>query len=103
MARWRHALDWSLNWSKAREGEITTEELAAFVVRELRNFGTELADDERKDELLDVIQQFESLLDDQPSIAEDEFDEVMCQLYDWADTPLDNEWPPAKICWIKTF
>ena len=33
----------------------------------------------------------------------DSFNEVMERLYDWGDINLTDEWPPKKVCWIKTF
>ena len=33
----------------------------------------------------------------------DDYDNALKNLYDWADAPLNNEWPPAKMCWVNTF
>jgi hypothetical protein len=48
----------------------------------------------------DLVNEFRSLAND-PAIDEELFDELMEQLYDWADTPLDANWPPKKVCWIN--
>ena len=31
------------------------------------------------------------------------FDYAMAELYDWADTPLDNDWAGKRMCWVNTF
>ena len=32
----------------------------------------------------------------------DDFDEVMEQLYNWADTELDDHWHGKRVCWVET-
>lgn len=49
----------------------------------------------------DIVEEFESLAGDPTGNVED-FDGVMEQLYDWADTPLDGQWNGRKLCWVDT-
>ena len=53
-------------------------------------------------DLDEIIDEFEWVAKDEAA-DDDEFDNVMDQLYDWADTTLDSKWPPSKLCWIATF
>lgn len=65
----------------------------------LEPFGDARIDDWR-DELAD---RFADLAAEANPTADD-FDSVMSDLYDWADTPLDNKvLGGRKVCWIATF
>ncbi len=47
-----------------------------------------------------LVERFEELSRSQPDA--DDFDDVMSDLYDWGDLPLDNKWAGKKVCWIST-
>jgi len=51
---------------------------------------------------VDLAEQFADIADD-PTSSTNEFDYVMEELYDWADTKLDSEWNGKKVCWVATF
>ena len=50
----------------------------------------------------DIAEEFKSIAEDASSDACD-FDEAMRQLYNWADTKLDDKWDGKKVCWVQTF
>lgn len=51
----------------------------------------------------DLAYELHELAQDEESDVQD-FDYVVWDmLYDWADTPLDENWNGRKLCWIKTF
>lgn len=50
----------------------------------------------------DLAYELRELAQDEESDVQD-FDYVWNMLYDWADTPLDENWNGRKLCWIKTF
>jgi hypothetical protein len=60
------------------------------------------ADEWVEDKRIYLACDFESLSKDTTADAED-FDCIMEELYDWADTPLDDKPFGAKVCWVSTF
>lgn len=51
---------------------------------------------------LELVEELEDLSDD-PETTTRDFDYVWSDLYDWADTSLDDKWNGMKVCWVKTF
>jgi hypothetical protein len=49
----------------------------------------------------DILPMFEEVRDDE-SMGVEDFDSALENLYDWADTRLDNEWNGRAMCWIDT-
>lgn len=49
-----------------------------------------------------IIPFFEELAEEESDSVED-FDDALNDLYDWADTPLDDRWAGKKMCWVNTF
>lgn len=49
----------------------------------------------------DILPMFEEVSQD-ADMGEDDFDFAMEELYDWADTSLDNKFGGVKMCWINT-
>jgi len=106
MANWQTKLNISDIWNKALNKEITTADLSKKIAKELSALKTRLpkciAEDESLvEEMTELIEEFESASTD-PNLKTDEFDTIMEMLYEWADTSLNNEWPPKKVCWINT-
>ena len=99
MADWKRRLCLKPEWQQAQDGEISSRDLARTIadrLRALRPFGDELLDTDREmlaDEFLDYAES------DDEDVAY--FDDLMDQLYDWADTPLDSKWNGAKACWVE--
>lgn len=99
MADWKHTLNLLPEWDQAKEGEIPINKLSEVVAKRLAslNIRGHIADE--RDE---IVEEFKMLAND-PVASTDDFDDVMHMLYDFADTQLDNKWPPAKLIWVKTF
>jgi hypothetical protein len=95
MAQWVRKLRIKEEWEQAKDGSLSVKRLADIIVRKLNRFN--LSDDL---ELQGIIDDMEMLNDD---AATEDFDYIMQNLYDWADTPLDNEWNGKKNCWIEIF
>jgi hypothetical protein len=55
-----------------------------------------------EDKRLELIDELRALAEDENADTRD-FDYVWNDLYDWADTPLDENWNGKKVCWVKTF
>ena len=102
MANWQMKIDFSPAKVKYRSGEITINELSKVVVAALKTnvkkamwidaeMGQELEDD--------IIPLFEEVADFDTCDVED-FDNALENLYDWADTPLDDRFGGKKMCWI---
>jgi hypothetical protein len=101
MADWQRTLDLADLWQAEANGEMTTSEVAAKLaerLKALKPFGVESVDSERDD----LVEEFTSMGED-PETDSDDFNYVMDQLYDWADTSLDGRVGGKKVCWIKTF
>lgn len=56
---------------------------------------------EMADELEAILCDFETVRDD-PDAGEDDFNGVLEDLYEWGDTPLDDQRGGKKMCWIDT-
>lgn len=100
MSNWQRELDISKAWKKCENNNSVFRELAKDIVFKLRlltPFENRI-DNEKED----IIIEFEEIIKCSECTIED-FDTIMEDLYDWGDTQLDNEWPPAKVCWINTF
>lgn len=100
MANWQRRLELQPEWGMAQDDEITVHRLATVIAERLsalRPFGDERLDEER-DELVWLFEDFSKSAD----LDKGDFDGIMEQLYDWADTALDNGWPRKKVCWVNT-
>ena len=102
MSLWQRTLDISSAWRKAGDDEITPTQLAKVIADKLSKldpFGPEFQYlDEARDEL---VESFKELADD-PSCTSSEIDAAMQELYDWADSKMDDDWNGKTACWIKT-
>lgn len=102
MANWQRRLKLTPEWDQAQEGEISIQTLARVTAKRLRSLAPfENAElDEARDE---IAEQFEAIADDADADTGD-YDNVMADLYDWADTRLDGEgFGGKKVCWVETF
>lgn len=100
MADWQRTLRLNPEWQRAQDGDLSIQYLASTTARRLKSlspFGDDAIDDER-DEL---VWQFEQIAADQDASTSD-FDAVMGDLYDWADTRLDEKWAGKRVCWVDT-
>jgi len=54
--------------------------------------------------LEDIIDRFDNITGFDDVSPEEEFDDVMEQLYNWADQEVEpfGMWPKNKMCWVKT-
>lgn len=102
MTKWKSELDLTPEWGKASNGEITARELAAVIASRLsriRNIGDDWLDEEKEA----IAEQFLDLSEDVDA-GTDHFDDLMSDLYDWADTKISGDFFNAvKACWVKTF
>lgn len=100
MADWQRTLD-IVTIMKRRQGEeITIAEAAIQIAKKLGklcDFGDEDVDGEKHD----IVEQFNDIANGHEE--ESDFRYILGVLYDWADTKLDDSWPPKKVCWIKPF
>lgn len=101
MADWQSELDLSDVWYNTSVGEISIHKLAGIISERL----DKIRPSEDEDILatqLELVDAFLSISEDK-ECSEDDFDYEMENLYDWADTKLDNSWNGKKVCWIRTF
>lgn len=99
MANWQSRLNIGTAWRRHKAGKTTLAELAMSIAGELQSLKP--ISNEPEGERESLIEQFLCFANDDCDDVED-FDGLMEQLYDWADTPLDNEWPGKKVCWVET-
>jgi len=97
MSKWVNRLDLADLWKAKNEGKLTIQELGKQVARRIRKMSIYKKYEE---DLEDIALQFE-FVDENV----EQFDGVLAQLYDWADTCLFT--PPGqmqrKMCWVATF
>jgi hypothetical protein len=97
MAQWMYKMDVKNEWKATKEGRMTIPQLSSIVLKKLKAFKIE-----GDYEIESIMEEFELLAsNDEASI--DNFDYIWEKLYDWADTPLDNQWNGKKNCWIEIF
>lgn len=101
MANWQLYIDFSDFWDKYPD-ELSLKELCNKVITVLRSNIDIVAEKlpDHVDMLENIIEDFESLCCEN-YINEEAFDDIMENLYDWADTNLDNDWNGKKLAWIK--
>lgn len=95
MAQWQRHIDIRDEWNSEN-----VQLIAKTLAEKLRNM-TPLDIEQIDSERAELADQFADLAND-PSANADEFDCVMQELYDWADTRLDDHWNGRKVCWIAT-
>lgn len=92
MAKWQRRLDLNDVWNSADVPLIA--KTISKRLRKLDPLGDEDVDYMR-DKLADEFEDLASA----PNANTAEFDSIMAELYDWADT----NWNGKKVCWIATF
>ena len=101
MAQWMNVLDISQAWHKADKREICIQELAKIIAEELEKI--DALDDYLNAEKNEIADCFTDLSEDEEA-GDVDFNYIMSDLYDWADTPLDNKvFNGKKLCWVKTY
>ena len=108
MANWQYKLNFKDLWKKHKAGEMPIYEVAEnatsrieWLLLQLRKRGhvyQDLADEME----YDILPQIEAFAEDKNENPDD-FDYILEDLYNWADTALDNEWPVKRLCWVATF
>ena len=96
MSKWVNRLDLKDLWVKRNEGKLTIQELGKQVARRIRKMPVYKKYEEELEDIADSFDYVEDV---------EEFDDVLAQLYDWADCPLytPKGYMPRKTCWISTF
>jgi hypothetical protein len=89
MNKWQHTLDVKEVWKKVGEDQDISD-FCKTLIKELNLIPDHLKDDE----LLDLIDYFTSMAEDE-NVSIVEFDNVWDDLYNWADTD--------KRLWVGTF
>lgn len=103
MAKWQRTLDVRDIWEKRDKGEISIQEMSKIMAERL-NLLADFKDDDIDDAKESIIEEFECLSDYKDATVGD-FDDILSDLYDWADTTLDYSKPfceRKKVCWVKT-
>lgn len=103
MANWKHTLDISDIWDAGLE----MDELGRKIARKLSRKFSSLLDFDSGNydiELEYIIDCFDNITEFDDVSPEEEFDDVMEQLYNWADQEVEpfGMWPRNKMCWVKT-
>ena len=102
MANWQFHLNLHDKWDTDDVHEISVDacEKIENLLKEIR-LRQHPVYKEMADALEDILCDFEIVRND-PDASEDDFNNVLESLYDWGDTPLDNQWGGKKMCWIDT-
>jgi hypothetical protein len=100
MANWQHRLELRDLWEKYRKGQITPIDEGKEVAKRLRNLIPKLPT-----QFQDGAEEIAIRFDGDIENIED-FDNVLSDLYDLADTALptpSGEYMPRKLMWVATF
>lgn len=97
MANWQRTLE----LSDVYHHDKPICELSGIVADRLRKIKVPDDEDALADQQEEIASDFEMLAKD-PKATANEFDEIMSELYDWADTPFDDGWPCRRLCWVNT-
>jgi hypothetical protein len=99
MANWQRTLDLLDIWDKYPD-EMSIQDISSEISKRL--LAMKPLDNDDIDEMrLHIADDFQCLSEDE-SAEEDDFNGIMNNLYDWADTNLDGHWNGKKVAWIKT-
>jgi len=102
MARWQRRLEIAEDWKAAQEKTISTQELAKRLSVKLTALRPITDDEYLEEQRLEMAENFKAFGEGSEGSV-DEFDCMMSELYDWADTPLDDQFGGNKLCWVATF
>ncbi len=91
MANWQNTIDIS---GILHNDDTTINDKGKELAKRIQEFGHF---EKYRDPLNDIAMQFEEVE------SVEEFDYLLDELYDWGDTPLDDNWNGRKMCWINTF
>ncbi len=96
MSNWINRLNLKDLWKARAKGELTIQELGKRIARRIEKLHCY---DRYKDDLQTIVMDFEIVDEDV-----EEFDNILEELYDWADTPLSTPkgQMQRKMCWIAT-
>lgn len=97
MTYWLRELDIVTEWEQAEEGAITPQELARIISSKL-NLMKATGNEGVDADLENFVERFKDFSNDPFAEAED-FDKLMWDFYDWADTELPGG---SKACWVRT-
>ena len=102
MSNWQFELDFIDLWASFKEDKLTSSQVGIEVAKKLRTLLPKL----RKGLLnQDYIKELDNIAIGFDNIEDmEDFDNVLEQLYDWADTslPTPKGQMQRNICWIKT-
>jgi hypothetical protein len=99
MANWYSTLDLLPEYEHVLSGSLDCRKMAGIIATRLQamdwppRFATKQSN---------LVDDFKCLSDDEEA-GPDDFDNLMEQLYDLADTPFVNAGTQYKLCWVKTF
>ena len=96
MSDWQNRLDLKDLWKARRENDMPVQDMAKQVAIRIRKMKCYK---DYEDKLDDIATEFEEC---DENVGE--FDGILEELYDWADTPLETPKGEMqkKICWIAT-
>ena len=101
MANWQRKVDFSSYTEKYHNGELSVQEFAKIVAEKLKSL-EKFKDIQIDCQLEDIIWGFEDLsTSDENDWAEQDFDAMLYDLYNWGDMPIDGNLSGKKACWIQ--
>lgn len=100
MANWLHKLDIKEEWEDCADDKISFRVLAGVIADKLSKI--DFKNEDFNFERDDIVFNFRDLAkDDKARVGE--FDSLMDELYDFADTELDDNFNGDKLLWVGTF
>ena len=96
MANWKYKLELKDLWKARDEGKLTIQELGKKVAERIRQATFYM---KHKNQIRDILREFDCVEEDV-----EEFDNILSDLYDWADSLLLTRRGEMqrKMCWVST-
>lgn len=95
MTNWKYTINLKDTWGKAQEGEGSVNEVVTSFLSQVKDVQERLPYDSQ---IATAVDQLEYMLEEavqaEEDIDGDDFDEVWCDVYDWAD---------RNKVWLQTF
>ena len=99
MANWRFSIEVADTFQKAKVGYVSLQEVCREIVSELERIMplAMLMPDVDEDEIADFIDEFREMAAE-AAVDKIDFDTTLAALFDWGDTPLDDD---SRMCWVN--
>ena len=105
MAKWQTTLRLTDLWNSHKQKRLPLQDLAKYLAERLKSLNSPHFTKFVKDEQTALVEKFLEFYIDPAMVGSDNaeavtaFNDLMFDLYNWADLSLDSDWNGKKVCW----